>query len=62
MAPNHLEALAEPAEAATPHEAPEHYKHPKFGVGVLLRREVSGLRIRFESGERVIAVGRVERI
>jgi hypothetical protein len=32
-----------------------------LGVGVLVARETNGLRVRFESGERVILEERLER-
>jgi hypothetical protein len=41
----------------------ERFRHARFGEGVLVRREVSGLRLRFEDGsERVLREDRVSRI
>jgi hypothetical protein len=44
-----------------PVQAEIRYRHPRLGVGVLVARETNGLRVRFESGERVILEERLER-
>jgi hypothetical protein len=38
------------------------YRHPRFGVGVLVARERDGLRVRFEDQERVILEETLERL
>lgn len=70
-APRHRRALlaANPSavaaiEAAPPPEADaptERYEHERFGIGELVRREDDKLRIRFESGERLLRADRVVR-
>ncbi len=52
-----LKAKPKPAAAKSPEVR---YRHPKFGEGVLVRRETSGLRVRFADGERVIVQDRLE--
>jgi hypothetical protein len=47
-----------PKPAAT--TADVRYRHSKFGDGVLVSREASGLRVRFADGERVIVADRLE--
>lgn len=52
---------ARPARTAAASPAPdEHYVHPRFGRGALVRVEANGLRLRFVDGiERLIAPDRV---
>ncbi len=65
IAPDRLRPIGE--RAATPARAEERapevrYRHAKFGVGTLVRREENGLRVRFDDGERVIVESRLEKL
>jgi hypothetical protein len=57
-------ALVPPPEATTAApEPPARWRHPKFGVGELVERTPSGLRLRFADGSvRVLAEDRVEQV